>query len=61
MRMDTLLMVLGIAVVAAGTYYVLDTSITRSEPELAHVAPDQAPTVEYNAGSTDDGGGDQSP
>ena len=45
MRKDTLLIVLGFAVVAAATYFVLDTTMDRPQPELADVVPDQAPVV----------------
>lgn len=46
MRKDTILMVLGVAVVAAGTYYILDFSIERKEPSLAPVTPSNPPVVD---------------
>jgi len=45
MRTDTILMVLGVAVVAAVTFFVLETFVPQPEPEVASVTPDEPPVV----------------
>lgn len=45
MRFDTILMALGIAVVAAGTYFALELTIPQKEPQLASVTPEEPPVV----------------
>lgn len=49
MRKDTILVVLGVAVVAAATYFILETTVPQPEPSLASVVPDEPPVVEEKA------------
>jgi hypothetical protein len=49
MRKDTILVVLGVAAVAAITYFVLETTVPQSEPSLAPVVPRDPPVVEEQA------------
>lgn len=46
MRKHTILMVLGVAAVAAATYFVLETTVPQPEPSLAPVVPEEPPVVE---------------
>lgn len=46
MRKDTILVVLAVAAVAAGTYFILETTVPQSEPQLASVVPENPPVVE---------------
>lgn len=45
MRLDTLAMVAAVVAVAAGTYFLLETTIPEPEPQLAPVVPAQPPVV----------------
>lgn len=45
MRKDTLLIVLGFAVVAAATYFILDATLVHPNPQLAPVVSEQPPVV----------------
>lgn len=46
MRKDTILIVLGVAVVAAATFFILETTIEQPEPSLASVVPEEPPVVD---------------
>lgn len=46
MRKDTLLIVLGFAVVAAATYFILDATLTHPHPQLAPVVSDKPQVVD---------------
>lgn len=48
MRMDTILMTLGVAVVAAATYFVLETTLPPVKTELASVVPEEPQVVEQS-------------
>ncbi|MDN5938868.1 MAG: hypothetical protein L0H83_09410 [Salinisphaera sp.] len=45
MRLDTIAMVIAMAVVAAGTWFLLETFVPKPEPQLAAVVPAQPPVV----------------
>lgn len=49
MRKDTILVVLGVAAVAAATYFALENSVPQPEPSLAPVMPEEPPVVEEEA------------
>lgn len=46
MRIDAILMVLGVAVMAAGTFFVLETTVETPGPQLSPVTPQEPPVVE---------------
>lgn len=46
MRIDTILMVLGVAVMAVGTFFVLETTVETPAPQLSPVTPQEPPVVE---------------
>lgn len=46
MRIDAILMVLGVAVMAAGTFFVLETTVETQGPQLKSVTPEAPPVVE---------------
>lgn len=48
-RKDTILIVLGVAVVAAATYFVLETIVPQPQSSLAPVVPDTPPVIEEEA------------
>lgn len=54
MRKDTILIVLGFAVVAAATYFILEVTLERAEPQLASVTPDEPPVVEQEKAAKSD-------
>lgn len=45
MRVDSILMVLGVAAVAAATYFILEITVPQKEPQLASVKPEEPPVV----------------
>lgn len=49
MRKDTILVVLGVAAVAAATYFALEYTVSQPEPSLAPVVPEEPPVVEEKA------------
>lgn len=54
MRKDILLIILGFAVVAAATYFILDATLERPQPELTNVVPDEPPVVQEKKAATSD-------
>lgn len=46
MRKDTILMILGVAIVAVATFFILETTVPQSEPELAAVVPEEPPVID---------------
>lgn len=46
MRKHTILMVLGVAAVAAATYFILESTVPQPESSLAPVVPKEPPVVE---------------
>lgn len=57
MRIDAILMVLGVAVMAAGTFFVLETTVETQGPQLKSVTPDSPPVVEEAAADAENGNG----
>lgn len=49
MRKDTILVVLGVAAVAAATYFTLANTVPQPEPSLAPVVPRTPPVIEEKA------------
>lgn len=45
MRLDTILMVLGMVVTTAATYAILEITMPHQEPQVADVLPDEPPIV----------------
>lgn len=48
-RKDTILVMLGVAAVAAAAYFVLETTVPQFEPSLAPIVPKEPSVVEEKA------------